>query len=103
MPDEKNYVSYVVDRGAALRCLGETERVVLEKAFQLWQADAELEAYMIRDQENRRKRAERKEQERIKQANEALGESSTANAGPTESSQRSSTGGSQATHTQGLA
>lgn len=86
MPDEKGYVSQIVDPTTALRYLGGTERVVVDKAFQLWRADAQLEAWMIRDAE---KRAERKEQERIKQTNEAAGESSTAHIGLTNSLRRS--------------
>ena len=45
MPDEQGYVSYLLDFQAAMDRLHDVERVVLQKAYDLWRADAEIGAY----------------------------------------------------------
>lgn len=44
MPDEKNYVSHLLDPNVAFERLGTMEGQILKKAYELWSDDAATEA-----------------------------------------------------------
>lgn len=69
MPDEKDYVSYLLDYNTAYKNLRGVDRIVMQKAYELWQNDAETDAYLRAQLEKwQRSQAQREERERQRQA-----------------------------------
>lgn len=68
MPDEQGYVSYLLDFATATSRLQGIERFVLQKAYDLWRSDAEIEAFYDAELEKWQKRqAQKEDQERQRQ------------------------------------
>ena len=76
MPDEKSYVSYLLDYKTAVENLEGIDRIVTQKAYELWQSDAHIEANLEAKMARWKKNAEREVEERQRRAaqSEAKGE-----------------------------